>query len=210
MVNEPSVVVKGTGTVNGIPDQCVMSLGLNGIAETAAEALEICSQVAAQAIDACIGTGVSRGDVQSTNLAVRDFFDQVDQKVTARIASYQVKVRVTDLADVGPVLAAVSAAVGDALQIHSLQLVVSDATRLETEARKLAVFDARKKAIELVESAGLGLGTVLWIQDLGPSSLHGSVHATAAAFANPLASMSMEPGEIATTASVTIAFSIEP
>ena len=103
--------------------------------------------------------------MRTVNLAVRDFFDQGAQKVTARIASYYLTVTVRTLGNVGRVVEAVAGAVGDGLQIQSLQLVVRDLVPLQREARRLAVHDARQRAGQLAEAAGIRLGKILSMED---------------------------------------------
>jgi uncharacterized protein len=208
--DQPCVVVVGTGMATGVPDQCVIHLGLNAIADTAALALDQCAEAADRAIAALLQKGVDHSEIRTTNLSVQDFFDQSKQEVTARIASYRLQVTVTNLDDVGGVVADLSSAVGDALQIHSLHLVISDPVPLEQEARRLAVLSAQSKATELAETANVRLGQILSIQDEGAST--GTPYPARPlrlSAVNEAASVPVDPGEVTASSSVTITYALD-
>jgi uncharacterized protein YggE len=206
MADQRTLVVVGTGTVTGSPDQCVVHISLNGIGTTPAETLEICSRAAQGAITAAIGAGVDRADVRTVNLSVQDYFDKTQQKVTARIGSYQLQVVVRSLDDVARTLAALSEASGDALQIRSLQLGLKDVESMRTAARLDAVRDAQGKARDLAEAAGLRLGEILVLEDNDRSGTQ-RVRAMAGA-RNVEASMPVEPGQVSVSTSVMITYAI--
>jgi uncharacterized protein YggE len=205
------VVVTGIGVATGIPDQCVLQVGLNAMADSAAEALDQCSQAAARAISALGQADIDPRDVRTTNLSLQDFFDHTKQKVTARIASYQLDVTIRQLDDAGRVVAALSSAVGDSLQVRALQLTVGNPEPLRREARRLAVHDAQSKAEEIAEAAEIRLGPIQTIRaDVG--QLGGAIYSrrtplTTSDMGGP-APFPVEPGEVTTTTSVTITYSI--
>jgi|SRR5664280_1217168 len=208
---KPYVVVVGTGTATGVPDQCVLHVGLNAIANTPAEALDLCAEAADRVISSLGQAGVQQSDVRTTDLCIQDFFDKATQQVTARIGSYQLEITVRSLGDVGRVVATLTAAAGDAFQILALHLVVSDVAPLQQEARRLAVLNAQLKASELAEAANVRLGAILSIQDEGgrtrapylarEMSLAGSGHVAA--------SLPVEAGEVTTSSSVRITCAID-
>lgn len=176
------------------------------MADTPALALDQCAAAADHALSALMQVGIDRSDVQTTNLSVQDFFDQPTRKVTARIGSYQMEVTIRVLDNVGRVVAAVSSAVGDALQIRSMHLAISDAGPLEKEARRLAVVNAQLKARELADVAHIRLGPILSLQDDGASA--GPSYQPRRMSASAATSVPVEPGEIASTTSVTIIYAI--
>ena len=207
MTDQRTIVVVGTGTVAGTPDQCILHLSLNGIGSTPAESLDICSKAAGGAIDAAVRSGIDRDDIRTVNLSVQDYFDPAQQKVTARIGSYQLQVTVRNLDDVSQVLGVLSETAGDALQIRALQLGLKDTEIVRKEARRKAVSNAQEKADDLAEAAGLQLGGVLTLKDnegSGPQGYRTMALATAAAGTT----MPVEPGQVNVSASVTIRYSI--
>ena len=210
MPDQACIVVVGTGVARGVPDQCVLQIALNAIADTPALALDQCAEAADHAVSALTQKGVDRRDVRTTHLSVQDLFDQSTQKVTARIGSYQMETTIRTLGDVGRVVAALSTAVGDALQIRSMYLAVNDASALEQEGRRLAVLNAQLKASELAKAANVRLGPILSIQDEGSNS--GSPYQPRPMRAMPVyaaTSVPIEPGEVASSSSVTIAYAID-
>ncbi len=205
MADQRTLVVVGTGAVTGAPDQCVLQLALNGIGATPAESLGICSTAAEGAIAALEGAGVVRDDIRTVNLSVQDFFDQAQQKVTARIGSYELEVIVRNVDDVSGLLGVLSDAAGDALQIRSLLLGMRDAGPLFREARRQAVRDAQEKARDLAEAAELQLGS---IQSLEDNERPGSPFPARSMHALAASAMPIEPGQTSVRASVTITYAI--
>ena len=207
MTDQRTVVVVGTGVVSGVPDQCVLHLSLNGIGNTAAESLDICSTAAQGAIEAATGAGVAREDIRTVNLVVQDYFDPAQQKVTARIGSYQVEVIVRNLDDASRVLGAMSESAGDALQIRGLQLGMRDSESMRKVARQEAVHDAQERARDLAEAAGLQLGEVLALVDSDRSGFS-DVRAMRMASVHQAASMPVEPGQVSISALVTMTYAV--
>jgi uncharacterized protein YggE len=209
---QPTIVVVGTGTTTSVPDQCVVTVALNAIGTTPAEALDLCAAAADRAIAALVHEGVERRDVRTTNLSVQDFFDQAAQKVTARLGSYQLEITVRSLGRVAGVVAALSDAGGDALQVRSLHLTVSEREPLRQEAMRLAVRNATARAHELADAAGLRLGEILLIQDYGafggPQYPVRNLAMETSGQMGP--SLPLEPGEISASASVTMTIAVSP
>jgi uncharacterized protein len=201
-----TLVVGGTGIISGIPDQCVLNLSLNGLGSTPAETFTICSSAAEGAINAAVDAGVARHDIRTMNVSVQDHFDQSQQKVTTRVGSYQLQVIVRDLGDVSRVLAVLSEAAGEALQIRSLQLGLKDAEPARREARREAVRDALERARDLASAAEITLGQIMAVED-GEISAPRSTSAIGVSSARP-ASMPVEPGQVSIGASVVITYEI--
>jgi uncharacterized protein YggE len=206
MAKQRTLVVVGTGTATGVPDQCVLHISLNGIGATPAETLDICSAAASGAISAMVGAGISRDDIRTVNVSVQDYFDQAQQRVTSRVGSYQLEVIVRSLDRVSQTLAVLFEAAGTALQIRSLQLSMRDTQPLRRAARREAVRDAQERAQDLAEAAGLRLGEIIVLEDNDRSGSQG-VRAMAAS-RNAEVSMPVEPGQVSVSASVTITYAI--
>ena len=162
MPDQPFIAVTGMGVATGIPDQCKLQISLNCIDENAAVALTKCGEIASLAIAAIGDVNIEQRDVQTVGLSVHDYHDQSKQRVTAKVGTYQLEVTIRPVDGVGSILAAVGAAVGDALQIRGIQLTVRDPEPLRSEARSLVVED-EKKAVKLSHAAGIRLGDALGI-----------------------------------------------
>ena len=209
METEPrTLVVTGEGTAHGTPDRCLLHLALNVMAESAANALDRVADLAARAVQSIRELGIEPRDVQTTNLSLNDFYDREKERVTARVASYSLNVRTPSLEDTGPVLAALSSVAGDSLQVHRLQLVVSDPEALEASARRAGVVDASARAQQLTQAAGVSLGHILAITEgQGP---RGGRTVRSVGFAGSVASsMPIEAGEVTSAVAVTVTYAIE-
>jgi uncharacterized protein YggE len=210
MFDQPFIAVVGNGIAAGIPDQCKLQIALNSMRETVADALSTCADIAATAIEAVGEVDVEYHEVQTTGLSLQDWFDKDQRQITARIATYQLEVTIRPVEGVGPVLAALSDSVGDAVQVRGIQLGVRDPEPLRREARRLAVEDGKRKAAELSQSAGVRLGPILSIEDATARSQVSYVPFARTMSAASASSMPIEPGEVSAVSSITITYAIEP
>ena len=208
MARKPTITVTGFGQASGSPDQCRIHISLNHMAETASSALEVTADLATKAIASLAEIQAEECDVRTMGLSVQDFFDQAQQKVTARIGTYQLQVIVRPIDAAGTVLSSLSTAVGDALQIRGINVTIDDPEPLRKESRRLAVQDAKTRAAEIAEEMDVVLGDILSIQDQqagGPTSYV----QTAARAATPMSgNVPIEAGSVSATSIVTLAFAI--
>lgn len=207
MAKKSTITVTGIGLASGSPDQCRIHISLNHMAETAADALANTSELATKAIAALADLPTAKYDVRTIGLSVQDFFDQAQQKVTARVGSYQLHVIIQPIDAAGMILGALSSAVGDALQIKGIALTIEDPEPLRQESRRLAVQDGKAKAAEIAEEMGMELGRILSIQDQqgGPISY---MHTAATAAAPLSGNIPIEAGNVSATSALTMAFQI--
>jgi uncharacterized protein YggE len=210
MDNEPrTLVVTGEGVAHGTPDRCLIHLALNVMADTAANALDQLADLAIRAVRDLRDSGVEPTDIQTTNLSLHDYRER--ERVTARVASYSITVKTRSVEEAGPILATLSEVAGDSLQVHRLQLAVSDPEVLQISARKDAVLDATARAHQLAEAAGLSLGHILEISEgqheRGPRAVRRS--AAVGLSIGGAASIPIEAGEVTSTVAVTVTYAIE-
>jgi uncharacterized protein len=209
MADRPCMVVVGTGVATGVPDQCILHIALNATANTPAEALALCSDAADRVVSALGREGVEPSETRTTNLSIQDFHDRATMQVTARVGSYQMEVIVRPLEDVGRVAAVLSAEAGDALQIQSLHLAVSNPGPHEQEARRLAVLNAQSKASELAHAANVTLGAILSIEDQIGRISHPMAARAMSTGVGVTASLPVEAGAVTTSCSVIVTYAIQ-
>ena len=174
--------------------------------ESTADAVVKGSRLAEAAFDALEAHGIPRSDLRTTQWSLTDWVDQQTRQVSARVATYGFAVTVRSLADVGPVLERLGDEAGAALQVQNLQLVIGEPDPLLSESRRLAVEDARSKAAELAEAAGVALGPVVSIVEGGMGGGLGQTTGVRAA----AASLPVEPGTASVTSRVTVTFGLQP
>ncbi len=209
VTDERVITVVGVGEEHASPDRCHLTIALNAIEPTVAEAMTRVNSVAEQVIATMRGHGIAEADVQTLNLSLQDFFDQDKRAVTARIGSYVLQVK-SAVADVGPLLAAVGEVAGDALQVRGIQLFVSDPGPLRALARRRAVEDARARAAQLAAAAGVRLGSLVALAEGAMVANRGfATRAFAGGAGGPIPQVPVEAGEATMTVQVTATFAIE-
>jgi uncharacterized protein YggE len=209
MADQPQLKVVGTGIATGTPDQCRLQIALNCTTDEAAAALSTCAELASQAIAAIGAVDGAQCDVQTVGISVQDHFDQRQQRVTSKVGTYQLQVTVRPIDSVGSVLTALGVTAGDALAVRGLQLGVRDPEPLRSEARRLAVEDARRRAVELSQAAGIRLGPIVALED-GAAPQSPTVWRARAMAASAPSDVPVEPGEVSAHSAVTITYAIAP
>jgi uncharacterized protein len=211
MAEQPTIAVTGTGHARGSPDQCKLHISLNHLAETAADALAVTAELATKAIAALADAAIEQCVVHTVGLSVQDFFDQSQQKVTAHIGSYQLDVVVRPIDEAGGVLASLSSTVGDALQIRGINLTIEDPEPLRSQARRLAIKDAKRRAAEISDDVGVRLGPILSIQDenAGPGSFAQERARRMSGHVAATANVPIEAGNVSEFSAITLIYAIE-
>jgi uncharacterized protein YggE len=167
---EPSgVTVAGQGSAFGAPDVAVVTLGVEAEAPT----VEGARTQAADAMDGMVQAlkdgGVAEEDIQTTRFSVQPRYDVEDNKQVLRgfVVTNIVTAKLRDIDKTGELIDAALTAGGDLSRVDSLSFTIDDPTTLETEARQLAVEEARQRAETLADAAGTELGRVLSITESG-------------------------------------------
>jgi uncharacterized protein YggE len=206
----PTVSVSGHGEVNIPPDTASVTVGVDIIAPTLAEAQEQATAQATAVIEAVKAAGVADEDVQTEYYSVnllRDFSENADPTlITGYEIINQLRVTVRDTDNLGAILeAAVSAG---ANSIYGVNFFVDDQTDAQREARVEAVENARLKAEELAAAAGLTLGPVVAIAEGAPPVLGPVFGRGGAEMAMADAAVPIEPGSTTVAVDVTMTFEL--
>jgi uncharacterized protein len=151
-----TISVSGVGTATARPDLATITLGVEVIDKDVAEALSASTSRMTAVREAIGAFDIAPEDLQTVQYNVR-----VEQIYTDRgeptgeyryHVSNQLRVRLHDIAKVGPVLTAALDA--GANSVGGISFQVDDTTELETQARELAIANAQAKAEQL--AAGFG------------------------------------------------------
>jgi uncharacterized protein len=162
-----TVSVSGHGQVNVPPDTASVTIGVDIIKPTLTEAQSEAATQASSVIEALKGAGIAPEDIQTSFFSVnllRDYSENADPTlITGFEVINQLQVTVRDTDSLGDLLdAAVNAG---ANSIYGVTFYVDDQTAAASEARVMAVEDARTKAEELATAAGMSLGPVVAIAE---------------------------------------------
>ncbi|MCU9839215.1 SIMPL domain-containing protein [Ruegeria sp. WL0004] len=163
------ITVTGTGVVETVPDMAVITLGVTQEAKEARAALSATSEAVGRALDRLTELGIEARDMQTSDLSLSPVWSNRGSSteppaITGFQASNRVTVRVRDLARLGEILDTV---VSDgANTFNGLEFSVKEPKPLRDQARAKAVADARDKAQQLAEAAGVSLGRIVSISEL--------------------------------------------
>ncbi len=166
-----TINVSGSGTAAARPDELVLRLGVDTMAETAREAVSENSQQMAAVIDALREAGIPDESIQTQTVrlsaqyeTVRTEFGPATQReLVGYTATNVVEARTTDLDAVGQLLD--EAVEAGANRIEGLRFELSDPRELLEQAREGAWQDAERKAQQLAGLAGIELAEVLTIEE---------------------------------------------
>jgi uncharacterized protein YggE len=205
----PAIRVAGTGEVSATPDTGHLSAGVTSQAPTAAEAVRANGQAMEKVLAALEAAGIPKTHVRTAHFSLFPVHaDAVEPRAQPRIVGYrasnQVTVRVAGVEKVGGVLDRLVAA--GANEMGGVSFSVGDPAPLLDEARRRALADARRKAELYAASAGVRLGRLLGIEEIGggPPVPMGHARMEAAA-AVPIA-----PGQVDLSITAIATYAIEP
>jgi uncharacterized protein YggE len=162
-----SISVTGQGEASGKPDIATLDAGVQTFAGTVIEASRDNQAIVDRIFAALEKQGIAEKDIQTANYSIwpEQDWPRAETGGKPRITGYRVSntvhVKVRDIEAVGKVLAAVTDA--GANSVNGVQFGVENTDALETEARRLAMADARSRAESLAGLAGVELGDVLTI-----------------------------------------------
>jgi uncharacterized protein len=163
-----AITVPGEGSVRVAPDIAELRLGVVSIRPTAAAARSAAADAMKAILDALTQAGLGRRDLRTTLVgldAVRDYSSPSGPTVTGYQLTNTVEATIRRIDAVGGVIDAALAA--GATSMDGLSFRLADPTEAMTEARRLAVADARARAETLAAEAGVVLGRVLAIVEGG-------------------------------------------
>ena len=178
VVNLPGVIngqntgiwVSGMGKVTAAPDTAVISLGVQAQATTVDQAQGQANSSMNAVIAAVKAGGVADKDVQTSAFNIQQLvnYDKNGQQtVIGYLVNNIVTVKIRTIANTGPIIDAVAKAGGDNTRINSISFTVNDPTPYTTQARQLAMADAKAKATQLANQAGVKLGHAIYINESG-------------------------------------------
>jgi uncharacterized protein len=208
-----TVSVSGQGVVNVPPDTASVTVGIDVIRPDLGEAQTEANRQATDIINAVKSEGVDAKDIQTTNYSVnilRNYNEGADPtQITGFEVMNQVNVTIRDIGGVGRLMNAVVAA--GANSIYGVSFFVDDPKPFSAEARKLAVDDARVKAEQLAEAAGMRVGRVMTISEDSNAYYPGPMYPHGAPMTQSDAAIDVpvETGTSAITVNVQMTFELE-
>ena len=205
----PRITVTGEATVSAAPDMATVSLGVTTQDSSATGAMKSNAAALTAVLARLEAAGIATRDLQTSNLQLGPNWTQTDGSTAPQIAGYtasnMLSVRVRDLTILGAVLDAVIT--DGANTLNGISFEQSDPKPLADSARAAAVADAMAKAQLLTKAAGMTLGQVIEMSEIGG---YGVPMPMMKAVAMDSEAMPVAAGEVGVTASVTMVFAVNP
>jgi len=209
VTQQEGISVTGKGEVMAVPDIATLRLGIEAQAETVAEAQSQAAEAMSRVMDALIDNGVAENDIQTQYFSIRqvtrwDWEDEEEIVVGYRVTN-MVTAKIRDIDKVGTIIDAVAEAGGDLTRVEGISFSVDDPSSYQEEAREEAMADAKAKAEQLAELAGVTLGKPTYISEgiqIPPIIYPREVYVEEAP-ATPIA-----PGEMEITLTVQVVYAI--
>ncbi len=155
----PQISVNGTGKVYLVPDIAYVYIGVRSQADDVATALNENNAQAQAIANTLKERNVAAEDIQTTAFNVypqQEYLPSGEIGKTFYVVENTVFVKVRELQNLGSMLDAVVRS--GANSINGISFDVQDRASAEAEARRLAIEDAKAKAVELAANAGVELG----------------------------------------------------
>jgi uncharacterized protein YggE len=197
------VTVVGTGEVQGRPDTLSAQVSIEATAPDATAAMNQTSDKMQAVVNALVNSGIDRNDIATTNVNLQPQYGGGDNpSIIAYQASNSVTVKIRQLNNASQTLALIGTTGGDATRINSVSYAIDDDSQLVKDARTRAFDDAKDRAEQFAQLAGLTLGDVISISESA-----GATPPTPLPAPMPRAAMEavpLEPGQQTVSFSVTV------
>lgn len=213
------ISVTGVGTAWLEPDMAVITFGVDVTEYSAAEAVDRASDLMDGAREAAMSLGVDEEDIATSSYSMwtEYEYDEYTYEYTDVLlyhVSDYASLKLYDTEEVGDVLAALVR--GGANYISGVSFSISDKTPVYDEARLMAVEDARNRAEQLAEAAGVTLGEPTMISEYSydyydPYYGYGGMTASISSgeYGGAMSPPSISPSLMSVQTSVTITYGME-
>jgi uncharacterized protein YggE len=196
---DPVVVASGQGVVYAVPDRAWITVSAESRAPSPREAQRLNAEAMKPVQDKLRAAGVPADAIRTLAYDVQYEWDFVNNKRVGRgyVARNTIEVRVDSIDRVGELLEV--AAGSGATALGGIRFDLKDQAKLEREALRLAVLDARAKADAAVAGIGRSIDRILRVEEQGIDAppmpvrmMRQSAQAGAADLAPPIAAGQME------------------
>jgi len=168
---DTGIWVTGQGEVMAVPDIASLRLGVEARADTVAEAQAEASEAMNKVMEALLDNGVAEEDIQTQQFSIYPMTSWNERKDEEEIIGYRVTnmviAKLREVDRVSEIVEAVAEAGGDLTRMQGISFTVDDPTPYYEEARSKAMENAKDKAAQLADLAGVELGKATYISE-GP------------------------------------------
>ncbi len=205
--------VTGEGKVTAVPDVAILNVGVEARADTVAQAQDDANSAMNAIRSELDARGIDEKDIKTLYFNIYPVRNYNPEKDGEELAGYRVTnmltVKVRKVEEAGAIIDAVAKAGGNFIRIDSISFTVDDPVPPQKEARAKALADAKEKARQIADEAGLKLGAPTFINET--SSYYPSPVPSAYETVVPMmgGGTSISPGETTVTVYVQVAYGIK-
>ena len=162
------ILVTGEGHLSVEPDLAMVYIGIEAQSEAVSQARTDAAEAMSRVAAAVRARGLSDADIQTVSFDIRPEYryEEIEQdgsyvarrKFVGYVVSNFASIKVRDLDAVGPVIDDVAEAGGDLARIDGVSFTVEDPNPFMEELRREAFEEAKAKAEQLADLAGVRLG----------------------------------------------------
>ncbi len=167
--NQQGIWVSGQGKATVIPDIATFDLGVSVRGTKVTDAQSQAADAMNKVIASLTSDGVDQKDISTRYYTISPVlkYDNMGQQstITGYEVSNIVKITIRSIEKVGTIIDGVTAVGGDAIRVNSMTFSVDKPEQYYSQARNLAVNDAKAKAQHLASLAGVTLGLPFYISE---------------------------------------------
>lgn len=211
----PSVTVTGSAEERAAPDKATLNVAADVKSPTVAEGEAQVQRQVKALLQRLKALKIADDQINSAQVSVRPEYQWNEEARRNDPDGYRVRrdirIEITDLSLLGPVLKAVTAS--DITEVSPPQLGLQDPGAVDRKALALAAKDARLQAQALAEALGLTLGKVLSVQGAGSTQQPPPMpmmRMTAADAESSNSQQGILTGELTVTQQATVRFALLP
>jgi uncharacterized protein YggE len=202
-----TITVTGSGTVQGTPDTCSFSIGVDTVRPTAVLALAA-NNTRMKAIERVLhDSGIPWSDLQTVNLSI---YEQTNSNGVVTGWDVNDTLNVTDhnIARAGAVIDAAAHAAGNGISFGGVSFSLSNKSSLLATARRQAMQNAEAEASQLAAGANASVTGIVKVTDQENTSPSYPPIPFFGAVANATASVPLRAGHQPVSVTVTVVYSL--
>jgi len=170
-----TIMVQGTGKVQAKPDTAKITISIRETAKTAKDAQTAVSKKWDDAKVKLLALGVEEKNIKNTSyttypkysytqsMCTNGYCPAGKQVLDGYEVSQTVEIKSKNVDDTGKLLEALAAA--GVVEVSGPEMVIDDIDAIKSEARKMAIDDAKEKAKELAKQLNIDLGDIIYFND---------------------------------------------
>jgi uncharacterized protein YggE len=207
--NMPQITIVGTGVISVVPDIARINIGVRESADSAADAMAAMRSAMNRVFEQIGTAGIDTADMQTGTIRLQQRYENSGLSSGVVKAGFEASTSVTiTVRDISALGGVIDVVVEDGVNnIDGLQFDVADRSPHVLAARQASVADARSAAEVYAQAAGIALGSIMSIREVGG---HSAPFAAMEMAQSRGGSTPVAVGELDIARSVEIIYQLEP